>query len=89
MLLFQFRDIAEQWLMMNDWADVFPPRPRPNLPLVKSAFIVERARRCVFQRGRIPNLILTDYYNRGDVVGAAACLTFLSADVVAASGAAR
>ena len=21
-------------LMMNDWADVFPPRPQPNLPLV-------------------------------------------------------
>jgi hypothetical protein len=67
-------------LMMNDWADVFPPRPRPNLPLVKSAFIVERARRCVFQRGRIPNLILTDYYNRGDVVGAAAELNGVAAE---------
>jgi hypothetical protein len=59
-------------LMMNDWADTFPPRLTPNLPLVKRAFLLARARQCVAQRGRIPNLILTDYYNRGDVVGAAA-----------------
>ena len=59
-------------LMMNDWADTFPPRLTPNLPLVKRAFILERARQCVAQRGRIPSLILTDYYDRGDVVGAAA-----------------
>lgn len=59
-------------LMMNDWADTFPPRLTPNLPLVKRAFILARARQCIAQRGRIPNLILTDYYNRGDVVGAVA-----------------
>jgi hypothetical protein len=57
-------------LMMNNWADIFPPRPTPNLPLVKKAFILARARRCSQRLGRIPNLILTDYYNRGDVVGA-------------------
>ena len=59
-------------LMMNDWADTFPPRLTPNLPLVRRAFILSRARQCIAQRGRTPNLILTDYYNRGDVVGAAA-----------------
>ncbi len=59
-------------LMMNDWADIFPPRPTPNLPLVKRAFVLARARQCVVQRGMVPNLILTDYYNRGDVVGAVA-----------------
>jgi hypothetical protein len=57
-------------LMMNNWADVFPPRPSPNVPLVKRAFILKRARQCERQRGRIPNLILTDYYDRGNVVGA-------------------
>jgi len=61
-------------LMMNDWADIFPPRPTPNLPLVKKAFILARARQCVGQRGHIPNLILTDYYNRGDVIDAVATL---------------
>jgi hypothetical protein len=57
-------------LMMNNWADVFPPRPRPNIPLQQRAFILHRARQCIAERGRIPNLILTDYYNRGDVIGA-------------------
>jgi hypothetical protein len=59
-------------LMMNNWADVFPPRPRPNIPVVKRSFILARARQCIAQRGKVPNLILTDYYNRGDVVGAVA-----------------
>jgi hypothetical protein len=57
-------------LMMNNWADIFPPRPSPNVPLVKRAFILKRARQCERQRGRIPNLVLTDYYDRGDVIGA-------------------
>jgi hypothetical protein len=61
-------------LMMNDWADIFPPRPGPNVPLVQRSFILARARQCIAQRGRIPNLILTDYYNRGDLVGAVAAL---------------
>ncbi len=59
-------------LMMNDWADIFPPRPSPNVPLVQRAFILKRARQCINQRGRMPNLILTDYYDRGGVIGAVA-----------------
>lgn len=64
-------------LMMNNWADVFPPRPTPNLPLLKRAFILARTRQCVQQRGRTPNLILTDYYNRGDLVRTVALLNGL------------
>jgi hypothetical protein len=55
-------------LMMNNWADIFPPRPTPNVPLVKHSFLLARARQCVEQRGRVVNLLLTDYYNRGNVV---------------------
>jgi hypothetical protein len=58
-------------LLMNNWADIFPPRPSPNVPLVRRDFILSRAQQCVEQRGRFPNLILTDYYNRGNVIGAA------------------
>jgi hypothetical protein len=61
-------------LMMNNWADIFPPRPAPNVPVVQEAFILKRARDCVEQRGRAPNFILTDYYNRGGVVDAVATL---------------
>jgi hypothetical protein len=64
-------------LMMNDWADVFPPRRSPNVPLVKRDFIVQRARQCERERHKLPNLILTDFYDSGDVVGAARVLNGL------------
>jgi hypothetical protein len=64
-------------LMMNNWADVFPPRRSPNLPLTKRGFILRRARQCQSQRHHIPNLILTDFYDSGDVVGAARILNGL------------
>ncbi len=57
-------------LLMNNWADIFPPRPSPNVPLVQRDFLLARAQQCAEQRGRVPNLILTDYYDRGNVVGA-------------------
>ncbi len=57
-------------LLMNNWADIFPPRPSPNVPLVKRDFLLSRAQQCAEQRGRVPNLILTDYYDRGNVIGA-------------------
>ncbi len=66
------------FLMMNDWADVFPPRLSPNLPLVKRSFILARARQCVEERGQGPDLILADFYDRGDVVGAVAELNGLA-----------
>ncbi|TMM03839.1 MAG: hypothetical protein E6G05_07440 [Actinobacteria bacterium] len=55
---------------MNNWIDVFPPRPTPQLPVVKRSFVLSRAQQCVRERGLFPNLILSDYYNRGDVIGA-------------------
>jgi hypothetical protein len=63
---------SDPLLMMNNWADIFPPRPTPNVPLVKAEFILNRAQQCIAQRGRLPDLILTDYYNRGAVVKAVA-----------------
>jgi gamma-glutamylcyclotransferase len=53
---------------------VFPPRRSPNLALLKRSFIVERARQCERERHKLPNLILTDFYDSGDVVGAARVL---------------
>jgi hypothetical protein len=69
---------ANPLLVMNDWADIFPPRPSPNVPLVQKDFIIKRAHECNDERGKIPNLIMTDFYNRGDVVGAAAELNGVS-----------
>jgi hypothetical protein len=64
-------------LMMNDWADVFPPRRSPNVPLTQRAFILKRASQCERERHHLPNLILTDFYDSGDVVGAARILNGL------------
>ncbi len=65
-------------LVMNNWADIFPPRPSPNVPLVQKDFIIKRAHECAVERGKIPNLIMTDFYNRGDVIGAVAELNGVS-----------
>jgi hypothetical protein len=64
-------------LMMNNWADVFPPLRSPNLPLTKRSFILARARRCESEWHHVPNVILTDFYDSGDVVGAARALNGL------------
>jgi hypothetical protein len=80
-------------LMMNDWADVFPPRRSPNVALTQRTFIVKRGRQCLAERHHIPNLILTDFYNSGDVAGAARTLNGLGdqkpAPIVALAGRAR
>jgi hypothetical protein len=47
-------------LVMNNWADIFPPRPSPSVPLVQKDFILKRVHDCVTERGKIPNLIMTE-----------------------------
>ena len=64
-------------LMMNDWADVFPPRRSPNVALTQRSFVLHRARQCETESHHLPNLILTDFYDSGDVVGAARALNGL------------
>jgi len=75
---------ANPLLMMNNWADVFPPLRSPNLPLLERPFILKRARRCEAERHRLPNIILTDFYNSGDVIGAARVLNGLGEEKAAA-----
>jgi hypothetical protein len=70
-------------LMMNNWADVFPPRRSPNVALVQRAFILGRAKQCETERRHIPNIILTDFYDSGDVVGAARVLNGLGEQAAA------
>jgi hypothetical protein len=67
-------------LVMNDWADIFPPRVSPNVPLVQEPFILKRARECDLERGKVPNLIMTDFYDRGQVVQAATQLNGLGTE---------
>jgi hypothetical protein len=57
-------------LMLNHWADLFPPRLRANRPFQRGDFILDRARRCSLQRGLPVNLIAVDYYDQGNLIAA-------------------
>jgi hypothetical protein len=61
-------------LMLNHWADLFPPRLQANRPFQKQQFILDRAHRCGKQRGVTTNLIAVDYYDQGRLIPAVAAL---------------
>jgi hypothetical protein len=63
-------DADSPLLMLNHWADLFPPRLRANRPFLTKRFLLERARRCERRRGLPVNLIAVDYYDQGDLVEA-------------------
>jgi hypothetical protein len=57
-------------LMLNHWADLFPPRLEANRPFQTKRFILDRARRCARERGLPVNLIAVDHYDQGDLIDA-------------------
>ncbi|MEA2331491.1 MAG: hypothetical protein QOH58_1629 [Thermoleophilaceae bacterium] len=65
---------ASPLLMLNNWADLFPPRLRANGPFQTERFLLSRARRCERKLGLPVNLIAVDYYDQGDLVEAVAAL---------------
>jgi hypothetical protein len=63
-------DADSPLLMLNNWADVFPPRLRANRPFQTKRFLLERAHECERRRGMPVNMIAVDFYDQGDVVEA-------------------
>jgi hypothetical protein len=59
-------------LMLNHWADVFPPRLRANKPFLRKDFILEHAARCARERRQPVNLIAVDHYDQGELIPAVA-----------------
>ena len=57
-------------LMLNHWADVFPPRLTANAEFLERRFILQRVRQCARARGLPVSLIASDYYDTGDLVEA-------------------
>jgi hypothetical protein len=55
---------------INNWIDRFPPPLEANKAILKRKFIIERAKKCQRERGHLPNLIASDFYDQGDLVGA-------------------
>jgi hypothetical protein len=63
-------DADSPLLMLNHWADLFPPRLRANRPFQTEKFLLERAHECARARGMPVNLIAVDYYDQGDLIAA-------------------
>jgi hypothetical protein len=54
------------FLMINHWADTFPPQRKANVPFQTEEFLLKRIRRCERERGLPVSLIATDHYDQGD-----------------------
>jgi hypothetical protein len=61
-------DRGSPLLMLNHWADVFPPRRGANVDFQTRKEILGRARRCARERGLPVGLIAVDHYDLGELV---------------------
>lgn len=57
--------------LMNHWVSRLTPSRADAVIVNERQFLVDRARRCEAERGLPPNFLAVDFYNLGDVVGAA------------------
>ena len=69
---------ASPLLMVNHWVDGFPPPVEPNEAVTDMKSLIERAKTCKRELGRIPNLFPVDFYDSGAIVEAVAKLNQLS-----------
>ena len=61
-------DADSPLLMLNHWADVFPPQRGANAEFQTREAILDRARQCARERGLPVSLIAVDHYDLGDLV---------------------
>ena len=57
-------------LLMNHWIQRFPARPEDAIETNARARIEGRAKTCLVERGRFPNLIAVNWAQTGDVISA-------------------
>jgi hypothetical protein len=63
-------DADSPFLMLNHWADLFPPRRTPNEPFQTEEAVVSRAHECARRRGLPVSLIAVDHYDVGALLSA-------------------
>jgi hypothetical protein len=63
-------DTDSPFLMLNHWADLFPPRRTPNAPFQTKREIISRAHECARRRGLPVSLIAVDHYDLGSLIPA-------------------
>jgi hypothetical protein len=54
--------------MLNQWADLFPPRVGANGPFQTERELLSRAHRCARERGLPVSLIAVDHYEQGKLL---------------------
>lgn len=59
-------------LMLNQWADLFPPRRAANAPFQTHKELITHAHECARKRGLPVGMIAVDHYDVGDLVPAVA-----------------
>jgi hypothetical protein len=69
---------ASPLMMVNHWVDGFPAPVEANEEVTTMKALLERAKTCKRELGRIPNLFPVDFYDSGDIVEAVAKLNELS-----------
>jgi hypothetical protein len=79
---------ASPLLMVNHWVDGFPPPVGDNEAVTDMRSLLERARTCKRELGRIPNLFPVDFYDTSDIVEAVEKLNQLSPGTGRGTGAA-
>ncbi len=58
-------------LIMNHWVDRFPPPPTAASAVNRRIVLSRRIGACRERLGRVPNAIVVDFYDRGDVIALA------------------
>jgi hypothetical protein len=67
-------DTDSPLLMLNHWADVFPPQRSANRSFQPERFILQHVHECERERGLPVSLIAVDHYDQGDLIEATAVL---------------
>jgi hypothetical protein len=61
-------DADSPFLMLNQWADLFPPRVAANGPFQTERELLSRAHGCARERGLPVSLIAVDHYEQGKLL---------------------
>lgn len=59
---------SSPFLMLNHWADVFPPKRAANAAFLSGRFLRDRLARCEQARGMPVSLLATDHYDQGELL---------------------
>jgi hypothetical protein len=65
------RSVIRSWRSESSWIPITRvPAPRPSDAALVNAydFLMPRARRCLRERHRLPNLVAVDFYRTGDLL---------------------